>query len=102
MDGSRLDAWTRRRFGFAAGSLVLALAGGNETAAKKKRKRCKKAGRTCGGKTRCCGQLRCAQTGEVNPADHCCRTTEGAPCTSRAECCLPLGCNPETLLCEVP
>ena len=102
MDGSRFDAWTRRRFGSAAGSLAAVLLSGNEAAAKKERKRCQKAGKTCGGKKRCCGQLRCAQTGEVNPVDRCCRHTEGGSCATSADCCLPLGCNPENKQCEVP
>ena len=102
MDGSRRDAWTRRRFGFVAGGLAAVLVRGSETAAKKKRKRCQNTGKTCGGKRKCCGQLRCAQTGEVNPVNRCCQNTDGAACASSADCCLPLGCNPETKRCEVP
>ena len=46
MDDSRFDAWTRRRFGLAAGGLsasLLGLVSLDDAAAKKKRKKKKKA-----------------------------------------------------------
>ena len=47
MDGSRFDAWTRRRFGVAAGGLAgsfLPLAGWDDAEAKKKEKEVQEAG----------------------------------------------------------
>jgi hypothetical protein len=48
VDASRFDAWTRRRFGLAAGGATLSLLGllvpGQDTAANK---RCKKLGKPC-------------------------------------------------------
>ncbi len=60
MDGSTFDAWTRRRFGLAAGGVLAALASLHGASAKKKRgKRCKKlcAGCKPGGKRKCCDGL---------------------------------------------
>ena len=47
MDGSRFDAWTRRRFGLAAGGAIgsllgLQIAGSDDAEAKKRKKRCRK------------------------------------------------------------
>jgi hypothetical protein len=63
MDASRFDAWTRRRFGGAAGGLavsLLALAAGDDTAARKRkrsrkkgRKRRKKQPHVCAGRNHC-------------------------------------------------
>lgn len=61
MDGSRFDAWTRRRFGLAAGGLaaslfgLLSLDGGNARKRKRKRKnkRRKKGPPFCAGKNHC-------------------------------------------------
>jgi hypothetical protein len=69
VDESRFDAWTRRRFGMAAGGLLAALAGlgpGAATVAKKrKRKKCKKRELTCGkhcAKGECCpGRQTCGE-----------------------------------------
>jgi hypothetical protein len=100
MDGSRFDAWTRRRFSFAAGGLAATLWGLlalEDTAAKKKKtkkKRCKKLSQPCkqGGKRKCCGELRCRTT-SLNAGIHtfCCKT-EGKPCQNESECCDPLLC----------
>jgi Chaperone of endosialidase len=98
MDDTRFDAWTRRRFGFAAGGLaaaVLGLAGSEDAQTKKKnKKRCKKLGAGCkpGGKRKCCGTLRCDQISfEPSPKTRCCRK-EGDPCGDHLHCCDNLCC----------
>ena len=94
MDGSRFDAWTRRRFGLAAGGVAAALAGliptGEDAAAKRKRKkRCRKPGKICtpGGK-KCCGKRFCARPFSFPEADRCCKGG-GEPCTGTQDptCC---------------
>ena len=85
MDGSGFDAWTRRRFGLAAGGLaasVAAMAGFADAEAKKKKKKCRKAGDRCGlGKNQqCCCPLQCGVSGE------CCRGG-GQPCSTDGQCC---------------
>jgi hypothetical protein len=52
MDGSGFDAWTRRRFGVAAGGATVALLAGTRSATvakknKKKKKRCKRIRAAC-------------------------------------------------------
>jgi hypothetical protein len=99
MDGSRFDAWTRRRFGLTVGGFaasLLALGGLAEIEAKKKKKRkrkkrCKKLRDTCtvGGKRKCCAGLECATTGAA-PQTACCR--HAGPCTGQADCCQPTHC----------
>jgi hypothetical protein len=84
MDGSGFDAWTRRRFGMAAGGLaasVAAMAGFGEAGAKNKKK-CRKFGDRCGlGKNQqCCCPLQCGLSGE------CCRGG-GQPCSTDPQCC---------------
>jgi hypothetical protein len=93
MAGSRFDAWTRRRFGFAAGGLVASLFGGatlDGLAARRKRRqrkhRCRKAARPCkpGGKRRCCDGLLCREI--TGSGRRCCKNpTE--PCTRFDQCC---------------
>lgn len=105
MDGSRFDAWTRRRFGLAAGGVVtsiLGLAGlGEVTLGKRHRhrhkprkKRCKKLGNTCavGGKRACCNDLACdAVGGGADPQTRCCKAN-GAPCQADDDCCQVQAC----------
>jgi hypothetical protein len=103
MDGSRFDAWTRRRFGLAASGALAAFLGliGNDVAeaAKHKhhhKKRCRKLGRACthGGQRKCCHGLTCDTIGLDSTAQkHCCRT-EGKGCSSDDDCCGALGCSP--------
>jgi hypothetical protein len=98
MDGSEFDAWTRRRFGLAAGGALAVLAGLDTTtgAKKKRKKRCKRLGAGCkpGGKRKCCGQLRCRTTA-ANLGVHtfCCKT-EGTSCNpdDPFQCCDGLCC----------
>ncbi|MCC7021923.1 MAG: hypothetical protein IT338_03805 [Thermomicrobiales bacterium] len=106
MDGSRFDAWTRRRFGLAAGGLaasLLGLAGFEETEAKRKKKRCKKLNKPCkpkGKKKRCCKKLSCSAPFGA-PDNHCCRAGANVPCTTATagECCTRR-CNGNTCFCK--
>jgi hypothetical protein len=100
MDGSRFDAWTRRKFGLALGDGVAFLVGLgqlDDAAAKKKKrkkkKRCKKLTRTCtpGAKKRCCKGLRCDRV-EFADDHRCCRRTQTA-CTSDDQCCRAQRCD---------
>jgi hypothetical protein len=93
MEGSRFDAWTRRRFGLAAGGVAGSLFGllAREAAEskKKKRKRCIKVGKVCkqGGKRKCCGKLKCRLVeNNVGLAFHCCKSN-GVKCGNPTECC---------------
>jgi hypothetical protein len=96
MDGTRFDAWTRRRFGLAAGGMAAFVlfrdspeAAAGKKRRKKRKKRCKRlrAGCNPGGKRTCCGKLTCSTyspTGEVPP--RCCKQP-GEPCAAFDECC---------------
>ena len=111
MDDRRFDAWTRRRFGRAAGGLLAALAGlgAAETAAgKHKPKPCKSNATRCGKKCvtgECCpgkacgpkgehckchktidGQGFCANTREVPICAACHSDADCATCSSNARC----------------
>jgi hypothetical protein len=106
MDGTRFDAWTRRRFGLVAGgigALLLGLDGRDETAARRKgtkntkkrgrkRKRCKKLLQPCtiGGKT-CCKGNDCEP---INGGQFCCKPF-GKSCSDDAECCSALCLTPQ-------
>jgi hypothetical protein len=91
MDAKHFDAWTRRRFGLAAGSAFAALVALRRTddAAARKR-RCKRLGRPCtfSGR-RCCGNLGCDFNyfTETDPNDTFCCKADGASCTSHESCC---------------
>jgi hypothetical protein len=115
MDGSRFDAWTRRRFGIATGGVLASLLGGlavEDAEAKKhhkhkkhhkRKKRCLKLRASCtpGGKHKCCGDLKC-RVDSVDEGVHtvCCKT-EGKHCDDTAECCSGLGCLIETSECTL-
>jgi hypothetical protein len=111
MDGLQFDAWTRRRFGMAAGGGIAALLGlleRHETDAKKnkkkrkrrkkkRKKRCRNLGGICtsGGKRKCCGELLCDRESSSDPARKVCCKTEGAACSKlppNQECCDGLDC----------
>jgi hypothetical protein len=99
MEDDRFDAWTRRRFGLAAGGFaasVLGLAGIEDAQTKKKRKkRCRKLGASCksGGKRRCCGKLKCDRIHfEPSPKTRCCRKKD-QPCNDHLDCCANLCCS---------
>jgi hypothetical protein len=100
MEASRFDAWTRRRLGgVMAGALggLLGLAARDEGAAKKKR--CRKAGKSCKRGKDCCGSLRCAQAGDPGHL-RCCRNDGGA-CTDGNDCCGELLCAMDGT-CQLP
>ena len=95
MDGSRFDAWTRRRFGLAAGGVVASLFGLSQldiddSEAKKGKKRCRNLGQNCrtGGKRECCRKkgLSCQIFDEGSDARRCCRKGF-EPCTGDEQCC---------------
>jgi hypothetical protein len=98
MDGSRFDAWTRRRFGVAAGgaaATLFGLASLSDAAAKKKRKkrpkRCRKLWATCSPRgRRCCNRFKCRDVGDPDPEFRCCKL-DGERCSGDDECCS--GCN---------
>jgi hypothetical protein len=76
MDVTHFDAWTRRRFGLAAGGLLSALFTLDlpmVTAKKKKRKkkRCSKHKRRCQGT--CIKRSQCCGDGDCPPGTFCCR-----------------------------
>ena len=120
VDGSQFDAWTRRRFGLAAGGLVASLLGLTRLDAeakkhKKKRKRkkrkrnqaavCGTLGAICtpGVEPICCDNRLCGHA--VNEtADRCC-LPGGTPCTDANgfQCCTAF-CIPESdqCLCKGP
>jgi hypothetical protein len=98
MDGLRFDIWTRRRVGIAAGGAFPALLGltaRNDGTAKKKKKRCRKLGKTCktnGNRKKCCGSLKCdAISFEPNTQTRCCRKI-GQACSDNTDCCALLCC----------
>jgi hypothetical protein len=94
MDGSQFDNWTRRRFDFAAGGLLVTLLTfGQEwpaAAKKKKRKKCGKHKKRCQGK--CIKRSQCCRDGDCPAGTYCC---EGS-CVSQETCCgsgvCPSGC----------
>ncbi len=106
MDGSRFDAWTRRRLGLAAGGLtagLLGLTGLTETEAKKrknkKKKKCQKLGVGCNptGKKKCCKDLSCEEAPSVG-GNRCCKNDQ-ITCTVGSECCSTL-CQSNACFCK--
>ena len=93
MSQSRLDIWTRRRFGAIAGGLAVSAAGlalAEQAGAKKsrhKKKRCKRLRDVCtpGGKRKCCHGRPCDEV-LGHPGFFCCKTPH-TPCGDDAECC---------------
>jgi hypothetical protein len=94
MDGSRFDAWTRRKFGLAAGGAVAALVGmtglTDTEAKKKKKKKCRKLGQTCDINTKnqkCCKKNEdCAQVQGLGSSNFCCKP-HNANCSVNTDCC---------------
>jgi hypothetical protein len=105
MDGSRFDAWTRRRVGLAAGGVTIVLLGlaDADVRAKKKQKkkqRCRTLNQSCrrGGKRqRCCRGLACDEGKVVTGGLSCCRGFQ-AECDSENQCCGALKCQPAIAL----
>ena len=101
MDSIRFDAWTRRRFGLAAGSTLGALVGliaRHDMAAKHRhhhhnKKRCKRLGDTCGAKHKCCGKLLCARSIMNAGAETLCCKREGKSCSDTIDCCDGFACD---------
>ena len=93
MDGSRFDAWTRRRFGLAAGGLAGLLLGGGLTDVEARRRRCRKdVGDPCkpGSRRRkCCKRNQGLQCRSDPPIDFRCCRKGGSDCTTAtaSECC---------------
>ena len=104
MDGERFDAWTRRRFGLAAGGAaasLLGLLGMEDAEAKKKHKnknkkknkkkdKCKNLGQSCDQtqkNKKCCksSQL-CAQVQGLGSGNFCCKQ-RGSNCSVNTDCC---------------
>jgi hypothetical protein len=119
MDGSRFDAWTRRRFGLAAagaaaGLLSLlpwddAFAKRNKRKKRKKRKlrskQCEPLGTGCNphnDQRLCCAGLSCIHVDELG-GRHCCHGRFG-PCNDNADCCSNLQCvgDDEDRFCDIP
>ena len=106
MDGSRFDAWTRRRFGVAAGGFAASLFSivtCQEPAAskKKKRKRRKKRKERClslrvactpEGTDPCCDGLPCDEV-LGTPGFFCCKPPQSR-CSVNQECCGNRVCEP--------
>lgn len=96
MDGSRFDAWTRRRFGLAAGRLTGSLVGvgvlRDNAEAKKKGKKdsCRTLNQSCKltGKRACCkkGGLSC-QLPVVGVGGRACCLPGNKPCQRDNDCC---------------
>lgn len=84
MDGSRFDAWTRRRVGIASGfalTTTLGLVAREDGAAKKNKKK------------KCCGSLKCDTISfEPSTQTRCCRTI-GKACAKNIDCCDQLCCD---------
>ena len=90
MDAKHFDAWTRRKFGLAAGSALAALlALRNEDDAGARRRRCLRQGRVCTSTgRRCCGKLECQNTFANGTWDNdvCCKP-DGESCSAETICC---------------
>jgi hypothetical protein len=108
MDEPRFDAWTRRRVhrvaaGFLSAALTV-IGVGESAAQKRRRKRCRKLGKTCkpgSKKKRCCGDLRCDVL-DIDPSaqTRCCKRVE-QPCADNLDCCGGLCCGPSGVCEEI-
>jgi hypothetical protein len=106
VDGSRFDAWTRRKFGLAASGMaasLLGLASIAEIDAKKKnkkknkkKKKCRKLGQTCdinNKNQKCCNANQdCAQVQGMGSSNFCCKS-HNAGCSVNTDCCGNRKCN---------
>lgn len=95
MDGSNFDAWTRRRFGLAAGGFAGSLLGVvhlSKADAGKRKRRCKRLDQGCkpqGKKRKCCtGKGLQCQPESLSGRNRCCRKG-GEPCSTEtaSQCC---------------
>jgi hypothetical protein len=100
LDGTRFDAWTRRRFGLATGGAVaglLGLASLHEAEAKKKnkkkrkkKKQCKKLGQGCDTsvkKKKCCSERQLCSTIQGQGSRTFCCKQNGEGCSRDEDCC---------------
>jgi hypothetical protein len=111
MDGSRFDAWTRRRFGLTAGGFAASLFAltaidaeakkKDKKKKKKKKKRCKGLTETCtpGGTRKCCDKRRCGRALTSTEPNRCCETG-GVACSAATatQCCTGI-CDETSNLC---
>lgn len=88
MDGSRFDAWTRRRFGLVAGGLGASLLGMMQIEDAEGKKKCKDLRKKCSKKKKCCKKknLVCGNVLDITDKKVCCRPVQGE-CTEANECC---------------
>lgn len=98
MDGTRFDAWTRRRFGMVTGGAAASLLGLSElldadakkNKKKKNKKKCKKLGQSCNQskkKKKCCNKSQlCAQVSGKGDGNYCCKQA-GQGCSKDHDCC---------------
>jgi hypothetical protein len=116
LDGTRFDAWTRRRFGLMTGGAIastLGLAGlldadakkkNNKNKNKNKKKKCKKLQQSCDQSKKnkkCCNKNQlCAQVSHLGSGNHCCKQ-RGSGCSEDADCCGNDRCGGNDT-CELP
>jgi hypothetical protein len=112
MDSIRFDAWTRRRFGMAAGSTLGALLGlisRRDTAAKHHhhKKKCIKLGHPCtpGRSPKCCTKRRnllCDLTVHNSTVHTVCCLAQHESCLGHEDlCCEGLDCRSDTHVCDL-
>lgn len=112
MDASRFDTWTRRKFGVATSAAalggLLALAGLDESDARRRRRRrrkprCRKLGDSCNDSIReqsCCNSsYLCANVNEFGSGNFCCKQI-GDFCDQSSDCCGRDACDFSTGRCR--
>ena len=102
MDAKHFDAWTRRKFGLAAGSILAALLALDHTDGAGARRRCLRKGRVCSNTNKRCCKLSCDSTfanGEFG--EFCCKLDDASckPGASEPGCCSTY-CDAETETCR--
>jgi hypothetical protein len=118
MDGSRFDAWTRRRVGFVMGGGIasvlglaqLDLAGAKNKKKKRRRRRRKRQEQECKAlrslcapeeHSSCCEGLECDVPYDLSGSTtqtYCCYPLDGHPCATNRDCCYPYFCDQETCI----
>ena len=100
MDGSRFDAWTRRRVGLATGGALASLLGlslqqdvtakNQKHNGKNTKKKCRKLGQSCditNKNKKCCNAKQlCAQVKNLGSGTFCCKQ-RGDNCSVNDDCC---------------
>lgn len=111
MDGTRFDAWTRRRFGMASGGALAGLLGlslleseaakkhgnhkhknknKNKNKNKKKKKKCRKLGQSCDTsvkKKKCCNSAQLCSTVKGQGSQTFCCKQVSQSCSDSDDCC---------------